>query len=374
VPQPRRFGLWRNLFLPRSETFVHDELRAHERWRGTVLCLGREAGAAFPWPDVVRVAAPRALCGRAAAIDGALAGCELVHAHFAHNAAWALPFARRHRLPLVVSLHGRDVAAPGGLAEPAWWPWWWRRRAVWREAALFLAASDDLAREAVRRGFPRDRVVVHRLGVDLERFRPPPAPALGLPQVLMVGRLVPKKGHEDGLRAFARARAAGLDARLALVGAGPLLPALRRLVAELGLADRVELAGPLAHDAVAARLQRTAVLLAPSVVARDGDRDSGLMVAKEAAACGVPVLATCHGGLPEIVDDGATGALVAEGDWRALGDRLAALLRDPPLRAAWGAAGRLKMEREYDLHARVRALEAIYDDVAARRANRASTS
>jgi colanic acid/amylovoran biosynthesis glycosyltransferase len=116
------------------------------------------------------------------------------------------------------------------------------------------------------------------------------------------------------------------------------------------------------------------VLLAPSVVARDGDRDSGLIVAKEAAACGVPVLATRHGGLPEIVDDGATGVLVAEGDWRALGDALSALLRDPARRAAWGAAGRLKMEREYDLRERVRALERIYDGVAARRANRASTS
>ncbi len=372
--EPRRFALWRNVFLPHSETFVHDELRAHERWRGTVLCLGRPAVGAFPWPDVVRVAPVRALPGRARAIDRALAGCELLHAHFAHNAAWALPFARRHRLPLVVSLHGRDVAAPGGLTEPAWWPWGWRRRAVWQETALFLAAGADLAREAVRRGFPRDRVVVHRLGVDLERFRPPPAPASGPPRVLMVGRFVPKKGHEDGLRAFARARAAGLDARLTLIGAGPLLGAYRRRIAELGLADRVELPGPLSHDAVAERLRSAVVLLAPSVVARDGDRDSGLIVAKEAAACGVPVLATRHGGLPEIVDDGATGVLVAEGDWRALGDALAALLRDPARRAAWGAAGRLKMEREYDLRERVRALERIYDGIAARRANRASTS
>lgn len=373
---PRRFVLWRNVFLAYSETFVHDELRAHERWHGTVLCRQRRAAALFPWPDLIALEhePPRrppwwpAVTGRAAAFDRALAGggFALIHAHFAHNAAWALPFARRHRLPLVVSLHGHDVTVLRGRERvaPMWWPWLWRRDALWAETALFLAASDDLAREAVALGFPAARMRVHRLGIDLQRFRRSDRDVSGPPRVVMAGRFVEKKGHADGLRAFARAVAAGCDARLSIVGDGPLRPAYQRAIGELGLTGRVELPGSLSHAALAELMRGAAVLLAPSAVARNGDRDSGLLVAKEAAACGVPVLATRHGGLPEIVDDGHTGHLVAEHDWRGLGDHLVGLLRAPARRAALGAAARLKMEREYDLRARVQALETIYDTVA----------
>jgi colanic acid/amylovoran biosynthesis glycosyltransferase len=181
----------------------------------------------------------------------------------------------------------------------------------------------------------------------------------------MVGRFVEKKGHLVGIDAFADAIAKGADAELAIIGSGPLEDQYRERIRHHGLSDRIELLGVLDADRVADVLRDSDVLLAPSQTAADGDRESGLIVAKEASACGLPVLGTRHGGIPEIVDDGVTGFLVEERDVTALGEHLTRVLGDRELRRRLGTAGRAKMEREYDLRVRIEQLESLYDSLAA---------
>ena len=95
---------------------------------------------------------------------------------------------------------------------------------------------------------------------------------------------------------------------------------------------------------------------------RIGERESGLIVVKEAGACGLPVVGSVHGGIPEIIDEGVTGFLVQERDVGGLSDRLGSLLADEALRERMGAAARAKMEREYDVRERVSELEDLYDE------------
>ena len=383
-PRPA-IALWRNNFLPYSETFIHDQIRTHERYRVVVFCRQRRNAALFPHAAMVALQELPHGGSRLASIwYGAIGssplfdrelsrrGVRLVHAHFGHNGAFALPFARRHGLPLVVSLHGRDVTALGSYERllPGLWRYALQHRALFAYADAFLAASVELKELIVAAGCPADKVFIHRLGVDLERFAPAAQsedPAK-LPLVVMVGRFVEKKGHEYGFRAFASTLDGGIQARMIVVGDGPLRGRYERLVGELGIGAAVELPGALPHAQVRGLLRRAAVLLAPSVVARGGDRESGLMVAKEAAACAVPVIGTRHGGIPEIVEDGGTGFLVPERDAAALGRWLRTLLRCPELRRRLGAAARAKMEREYDIRAQVHRLEEIYDTAIARRA------
>jgi colanic acid/amylovoran biosynthesis glycosyltransferase len=104
------------------------------------------------------------------------------------------------------------------------------------------------------------------------------------------------------------------------------------------------------------------------VVARGGNRESGLIVVKEASACGAVPVGTLHGGIPESIDDGSSGFLVPERDVEAMAERLARLIDDPTLRARMAEAARLKVEREYDNRERARTLEDIYDEVKAARA------
>lgn len=372
-------ALFRTNFLPYSETFILDQIRFHRRYAVRVFSR-RRLPSAPPGLEVTALRSPEQerrlttlwfnFTGRSPLLERALreSGARLVHAHFGHNATDVLGLVERTGLPLVVSLHGRDVSVLAGSDRRRfeYWHYTWRSQRLLRRAALFLAASSDLAELWARIGCPREKIVVHRLGIDLEGFRQAAdgereAP----PLVLMIGRFVEKKGGRYALEAAAHAQRAGCEFRFVLVGDGPLRAEYERLVDELGLRSVVEFAGVQPHHEVQRWVRRAAVLLAPSVVAQNLDRDSGLLVAKEAAASAVPVIGTWHGGIPDIVEDGVTGFLVPERDGEALGARLVELLRDDELRRRFGAAARAKMEREYDIRARMQELEALYDRVLA---------
>ncbi len=381
----RRVALVRNTFLPYSETFIHDEIRHHERYDVTVLARKHQNPGRFPGHDVAAVEsddAPRPVRSALYGLSGLSLRLErvvwrkrpdLLHAHFGHNGLYAMGFAARHRLPFVVSLHGRDVTILLGndRFRPEWWHYLAGHRLLFSRAAIFLAASNELKALIESVGCPPEKVVVHRLGVDLTRFEPGEPPPQGEPaRVLMVGRFVEKKGHRTGLRAVARAVAAGHDVQLTILGDGPLRPDYERLVAELGLGGRVEMPGSCDHAEVVRQMRRATVTLCPSEVAPNLDRESGLIAAKEAAACAVPVVGTIHGGIPEIIDDGETGFLVPEQDDEGMGARLTELLGSADLRHRMGTAARAKMEREYDIRERTRALEDRYDEVVDRHRRR----
>ncbi len=360
-----RIAVFAKNFGEVSETFIHDEVRHHTRYDVDVLCNRRRHSERFPHPSV-HVDRPKAFAWHRRSRTFARLLRErdyaLVHAHFGTGAVLAAPLARRAALPLVVSFHGYDVprlwAGRGGR---------YRRRApaMLRQMALGLCASNELYELLHEFGVPRGRLRVHRLGIDLSRFRQPgPRAERGEGRVAMVGRLVPKKGFTYALRALALA-AEKVPLRAEIVGEGPEGASLRALAAGLGLGDRVVFRGAQAPEEVAELLRASDVLLCPSVVAPDGNRESGLLVAKEASACEAVPIGTVHGGLPEIVEDGVTGWLVPERNPAALAERLVATLSDVGLRERFGRAARRKIELEYDIRERNRALESAYDDVLA---------
>jgi glycosyltransferase involved in cell wall biosynthesis len=362
-----RVAVFSTVFLPYSKTFVLDELNNHTRYEAHVFCARRQLADRFPFPRVhvggrfyeyTRVSP--AFDRRFAAGDYAL-----IHAHFGTDAVHAVPFARRHGLPLVVTFHGFDVPllASGERLYPINWPYWWLGPSVLRQMALGLCASIELCEMLREMGVPPEKLRVHRLGIDVARFVPGDRRDDDEPLVAMVARFVPKKGLAYGIRAFAEARRAQGRGRLVIVGDGPLRPKLEAEAREAGAGAHVQFAGALPHDQVGALLARAHVLMAPSVTTADGDRESGTMVVKEASASGAVPLVTWHGGLPEIVEDGRTGFLVPERDVAALARRLGDLLADPALRQRMAEAGRAKMLAEYDNRVRVAALEDAYDSV-----------
>lgn len=358
-------ALFNTNFLPYSQTFVYEEVRRHRRYDVEVFCRTRLLADRFPF-EPVHVGGPLyAVTCRAPAFDARFRARRfaVVHAHFGLGAVYARPFARRHRLPLVVTFHGYDVPL---LSSPTRWMPQHLRYAlmgprVLDEMTLGLCASAELRDMLLAQGVPERRLRVFRLGIDLGRFTPGLRPEHEF-RVVMVGRFVEKKGFEFGIAAFAEAARGDRRLRLTIVGDGPRDAALRRLAEATGLGDRIAFAGPLPTEEVAALLATSHVLLAPSVVDRHGDRDSGLIVAKEAGASGAVAIGTRHGGIPEIIDDGVTGYLVAERDTAAMTARLREVAADHALRARLGEAARRKMQREYDLDERVAALEALYDE------------
>lgn len=198
----------------------------------------------------------------------------------------------------------------------------------------------------------RARVVLN--GIDTTRIDPTPLPA-GPPCLLLVGRHVPDKGLDVGLRAAALLTGEFPDLQVLLVGNGHEHAALLGLADELGIADRLEATGALPSDAVAACYERATVVAVPSRYPEPFG-----IVAVEAGLAGRPVVASAAGGLPEVVQDGVNGLLVPQDDPAALAAALAHVLRDRELAGALGAAGRTRAVQRFSMARHTDELESIY--------------
>jgi len=297
----------------------------------------------------------------------AAARATLVHAHTGINGAHALPLARALDLPLVVTFHGYDATASD--AELARHPlrggiYLQRRAELQRDAALAIAVSGFIRDRVVARGWPAERVVVHHMGVDTGQHAPAPdAVPVGerAPIVFYAGRLIEKKGLRHLIDALALVRERIPDAEIVVAGNGPLRGAL----AARAEAARVPIRflGRVTQAGVDEWMQRAAVDCMPSVRAANGDSEGLPTAVVEAMACGVPVVASAHAGIPEAVVHEETGLLAPEGDVPALAAHLTRLLDDPTLRARFGAAGRARALRHFDHRRQAERLEALYDEV-----------
>lgn len=363
------------LFNP-SEQFVQLQAASLRRYRPLIVGLERIGnvipaleGRILSAPSVRRRFAIR-LLGQWGELSKRVSAEQpsLVHAHFAPDGLAALSLARALRVPLVTSLRGYDVtrsrAALLRSGRLSWIVHALLRSRLMAHGDLFLAVSHALRRRALARGYPAERTLTHYNGVDLVQFRPSEgSPEPGL--ILFVGRLVEKKGVGELLAAFAAAKAEVPEARLRIIGEGPLLGALRRQAEALGIAGSVEFAGALRAVEVAAEMRRAWLLAAPSRTARDGDSEGLPNTVVEAAASGLPVVATDHGGIPEAVSHGVSGFLVPEGEADLLARRLVELLRDADMRGQMGRKARAIAEERFDLRRQAERLEAIYDSVVA---------
>lgn len=369
---PRPVSMFVGSYLPYSETFIYDQLRTHRRYRAEVFCYETlESAKRFPYEPVHALSPGQSLryrvLGSAPNFDQILrqGQFELMHAHFGINGSYAAPFAKTHNLPLVVTFHGHDVPALIGrnrftlsygryaLTAPR----------MFRQAKLLLPASQDLADRLIRDlGADPSRVEVHALGIDTKRFVARDH-SHDDPRVIMVGRFTDKKGHRYGFEAFARALAQIPQARLTLIGDGELRDDYRKQIRQLGIEHAVDFAGILTPDEVAQTIREHRVMICPSVTAKNGDIESGVMVVKEAGAAELPVIGSRHGGIPDIIADGESGYIVEERDVNALAAHLIELLKDPALCQKMGQAARKRICEHFEIHRQAERLEDIFDKV-----------
>ncbi len=240
-------------------------------------------------------------------------------------------------VPFSFAVHARDVFVEAEFFA-----------AKARAADRIIACNSAAAKRAAELVDEADRakiaLVPHGLPLNQYPFRSDKP--RGEPLVLGVGRLVEKKGFTHLVEAVAALRRRGRGVRCWLIGDGPERKALERQIAQLAAADAIELKGWLPHGEVIAACAGASALVAPSVVARDGDMDGLPNVVLEAAALGVPLVTTDVGGLPDLVREGETGLVARPGDAAHLAAKLEALLADPD--AALGRRAREAVEARHD--------------------------
>ncbi len=287
----------------------------------------------------------------------------LVHAHFAPAGLTALPLARWLKVPLVVTVHGYDATVNDADLIRSHYRarvYVRKRHLLHQQTALYLAVSEFLRKEMIARGFPEERIVVHYIGVDTQFFEPDRHRARE-PVVLFTGRLTEKKGCAHLIKAMHEVEAVAPETKLVVIGDGELREELEDM-ASRGLRNYSFL-GVQSPTVVREWMNRASVFSVPSVRAQSGDAEGLGMVFLEAQAMGLPVAGFRSGGVPEAVEDGETGLLAEEGDWRTLAGHILTLLEDRHRWRAMSEAGRRRVHASFNLVTQTAKLEGMYGRV-----------
>lgn len=284
----------------------------------------------------------------------------LIHAHFGPDGYDALHIAEMLDVPLITTLHGYEVTTKREHALKANYRF---RRYIRNRATLqangtrFIAVSNFIRDRMLEQGFPAEKIMVHYIGVDVERFQPDPDAERGM-SILFVARFVPKKGGEHLIRAMQRVQAQNPAIELLMVGDGPLRSQWESLAAET--LQRYRFLGWQSPEDVKVLMQTARVFCVPSIVEERGDAEAFGIVFAEAQACGLPVVSFASGGIPEAVAHGETGWLASEGNVDMLAGYILQLCADDGLWRRFSASGVRRIREQFNLATQTAELERIY--------------
>ncbi|MBX2991948.1 MAG: glycosyltransferase [Bacteroidetes bacterium] len=381
-------------YLAPTETFVGNQIATLQTFRPVVLCHHRSDNREFDISPMYVIdeneKGIRKAVGEIAysglrklthhevvAATEWIAGFKpaLFHFHFGVDAAFFARIYKRAGIPAVVSLYGYDISAfpkmYGGLGRQY-------LKRTFNTMDCFLAMSEDMKRDAIVQGVPEEKIVVHYHGINVTRFLFEQRTYNRKPtfNILCVGSLEAKKGQHYLIRSFSelRKQRPDIDARLTLVGRGPMLDECTRIVHASGVRDRVHFAGYVPHlDPKLLEYYRNAdVFVHFSTKQACGDKEGIPGTIVEAMASGLPVVTTQHAGIPEVIHDWVHGILLNEKDVAGITRSLLALYDDEEMRRKLGREASCRASRELDVQAKTRNLERIYENVVAAARSRKS--
>jgi glycosyltransferase involved in cell wall biosynthesis len=292
---------------------------------------------------------------------------DVIHAH------WAIPTgpaavlaARKLGVPSVITMHGGDVYVNPEQGYDFPTRWYVRPALRWtlRHAGALTAITEDCRQHALRAGAPDEHIRLVFNGTDLRRFSPGengnrPDLRFGPHMIFACRQLFPRKGIRFLLEAAAQLKPRFPDLKVVLAGDGFERPELARLAADLGIGPDVHFLGWVPNADLPPYYRAAAVSVIPSLEEGFG------IPAAEAMGCEVAVVASDAGGLPEVVEHGVTGLVVARGDAGALAQAIGSLLADPDRRRAMGQAGRERALRLFDWDRSAEQFEQLYREVGA---------
>jgi glycosyltransferase involved in cell wall biosynthesis len=256
-------------------------------------------------------------------------------------------------VPLIVHFHGFDAYNHETLEK---YRLGYQRMA--EGAKAIIAVSRDMERQLLMLGVPREKLFYSPYGVDTKLFSG--AEPAGVPPIfLAVGRFIDKKAPHLTLLAFKMVVEKFPNAQLKMVGDGELWESCKQLAHAMGISKSVEFLGSRSHRETADTMRQARVFVQHSVRAASGDSEGTPVSVLEAAAAGLPVVATRHAGINEAVTDRHTGLLVDEGDVEGMAANMMWLAHDPGLASRMGKAGRERIVEEFSMETSINRLWGI---------------
>ncbi len=268
---------------------------------------------------------------------------EAVLAEYGPTGVAVMDACKETNIPLIVHFHGFDVYDRTVLKQSG--P---RYPELFKNAAAIIAVSRDMERQLLHLGTPAGKLHYNPYGVDVSLFQGAD-PAHTPPIFIAVGRFVEKKAPCSTLIAFKMVLEACPEASLIMIGDGRLLGACKELCRSLGISQAVDFRGSCPHPEVASTLRQARVFVQHSVQASYGDSEGTPVAVLEAGATGLPVVATRHAGIQDVVIDGETGLLVEEQDTAAMAAHMLKLALDGDLVEGMGKRARAHIVANYSM-------------------------
>lgn len=270
-------------------------------------------------------------------------GVDAILAEYGTTGAYLVEACRKARVPLFVHFHGYDASIREVLES---------NRDAYRRmfdyASGVVAVSQVMKRQLLLLGAVPERLHLNPCGVDPDRFSGG-NPAAASRVFLGVGRFVEKKAPNLTVLAFSKMVQTVPDARMIMVGEGPLLGQCKRLAAELGVESAIEFLGVQPPSRVNELMRGARAFVQHSREAHNGDSEGTPVAVIEAQMIGLPVISTRHAGIPDVVIDGETGFIVDEGDTEGMSVRMIEIALDPNLAGKLGRSARKRAEAHYTL-------------------------
>lgn len=279
---------------------------------------------------------------------------DVIHAHFGFDAMKMVRLANYFNIPLIVSFYGSDVSR---LPSELFWKQ--RYKKLSESGSHFIAATEFMKQQLIDLGFSEDKISVVRFGVDLNLYTFSNTFQKSN-KLMMVGRMVEKKGFRYAIKAVAKLKEKGINAELNLYGNGPLMNELTELTHKLSLNGSVTFHGYQPIEKILEAHSEHSFLLAPSITAQDGDMEGLPNTILEAMAKGTLVIASKHAAIPEVIEHRKTGFLVKERDASEISNLLEELFEGNFNLDEIRMNAREMIQKEYNVVRMVSEIEQIY--------------
>lgn len=258
------------------------------------------------------------------------------------NGLGALFLKKIYGIPYVNTIHGEEVYLSKRYYTTFALKWMMKNA---RKTITNSSATRDSCLEA---GLSGDDIQIIPFGVDTDFFKPLKLPKNGnIFQILSVGYLLERKGFEYLIRAMKEVLRKHGNARLKIVGSGPLENMLNNVINELELENEVEILNNVSDEELLHLYNSSDLFVLPSIIDSEGNTEGLGVVLLEAMACGLPVIGSNVGGIPDIIEDGVTGLLVNQKDSNLLAENILKLVVDNGLRTELSGQGYNKVKERF---------------------------
>lgn len=265
---------------------------------------------------------------------------DIVLAEYGTTGANVVNACKYAGIPLITHFHGRDSSAYDVLEK-----YKHRYTALFTYASSIIVVSHDMANRLVKLGCNREKIVYAPCAPEKDFHKL--LPKLNSKQFLSVGRFVDKKAPYLTLAAFKNVCKSHPDATLIMAGNGPLLQCCKNLSKVFGIENQVCFPGVITPEQTRNYILSSLAYVQHSIKADDGDMEGTPVSIMEASSAGLPVIATKHAGIPDVVIDNETGLLCNELDIKKMANDMNSLLEDNRLALRLGTAGKKYMSSHF---------------------------